>query len=184
MPRVYLAVREEEDQGKNQQGECCSAGQATDDNSGQGTGAFGADAGGQCGGEQADGGHKGCHQHRADELVDPQFDRRIERAFAVADMIQVTFEGGNEQNAFQDTDAEQCNETYTGRDAEVSPRDQQGEDAANHGKGDVEEDQPSVFEVAKHDEEQKEDQQEADGDDFLQAFGGALLVLEVALPDH
>ncbi len=56
--------------------------------------------------------------------------------------------------------------------------------AADDGEGDVEEDEAGVLEVPEHDEQQQEDEQEADRHDFLEPFGGALLVFEVALPNH
>ncbi len=59
----------------------------------------------------------------------------------------------------------------------------QGQKTAHNGKGHVGAD-ARVLEVAKHDKEKQKDEEEADGYDLFQAFGGALLVLEVSLPDH
>src|SRR6185437_16880741 len=100
------------------------------------------------------------------------------------DALQVAVEGGDKQNAFEDTDDEEGDEADACGDAEIRTGDQQGEDAAYDRRGDVQKDQSRVLEVAEHREEQQEDEQETHRDNLRQSFGGALLVLEIALPDH
>src|ERR1700678_1297608 len=94
------------------------------------------------------------------------------------------FEGRDQQYPGEDTDAEQRDKADARGDAEIGAGDEQRHDSADNGRRYIEEDQSCVFEVAKHHEEQQKDEQQTNGHDFLQPFGGPLLVLEVSLPNH
>ena len=81
MLRIYLPVRLEEHQGKDEEGKDRSEDQSSYDHPGQGPGAFGTDAGGNGGRQQTDGSHKGCHQHGTDKIVYPHLYGSIQGTF-------------------------------------------------------------------------------------------------------
>src|ERR1700748_3372201 len=134
--------------------------------------------------EKTDGRHQRRHHDGPDPGIDAQFDRGVQGMALVAHMLQVVFKNGDQQYAVLDTDAEQRDEADTGGNTEIGAGKVQRYHAADDGEGHVEEDQPRILEVAEHHEKQDEDQQQRDGHDFFQAFGGALLVFEITLPFH
>src|ERR1700722_1480794 len=134
--------------------------------------------------EQADSSHERRHHYGTDTGVHPQFYRRVQRMALVAHMLQVMLEDRDQQHAVLDTDAEQRDETDTGRNTEVGTREMQGGYSADDGERHIQEHQTRVLQVAEHHKKKDEDPQQADGNDFFQPFRSALLVLEIALPHH
>ena len=78
---LFAFVKEVINDREHQQREHRSRNKSADDDDGERLLAFGADAGGNGGRQQTDGGHKGCHQHRTDKIVYAHLDGGVQGAF-------------------------------------------------------------------------------------------------------
>lgn len=177
-PAYGAAPEEAEHDGEHEEDEECGAHQAADDHYRQGLLAFAADPRAGGGRHQAQPGHQGGHHHGADAGANTIDDGAVHRHA----QREVVVELGDEDHAVLHADAEERDEAHTGGDPEVHAGDVQCDDAADQGKGHVDQHQPCIAHIPQGDEKDHENGHQADGYHLCQSVGCAHLVLEFAGP--
>ncbi len=155
---------------KNEKGKQSGAGQAADDDAGEGALDLGAGRGGKGHGEKTEGGDKCGHQYGAKALD-----------AGLLDALQL-IDGGDEDDAVEHGHAEEGDEADRSGKIEVHAAQPEHGDAADGGKGDGAKDKKALAERVECGVKQGEDEEDREGKNQGETLRGASLIFELATP--